>query len=107
MSRVVLASLVVLLLIAGALFYFLDHRHISHVTPTQTPPTAPITPPDLATTHAPIALPKSRPDGGTRAHTILSAAWGSGAGQLGRRRDPESVSEGPMSFLADKSGVIL
>ncbi|HWE27345.1 MAG TPA: hypothetical protein VHB97_05045, partial [Polyangia bacterium] len=55
-----------------------------------------------APTHA--APPRS--DGGhaARATVILSAPWGGGAGQLGHRTDPESVTEGPMSFVVDARG---
>lgn len=36
---------------------------------------------------------------------LLHAPWGSGAAELGRRVDPESVPEGPMSFFVDGSGI--
>lgn len=42
-----------------------------------------------------------------RPTVVLSASWGAGPGQLGHRRDPESASEGPMSLLVDKSGVVI
>jgi hypothetical protein len=35
----------------------------------------------------------------------VRAPWGSGPGQLGRRADPESLAEGPMSFFVDRHGV--
>jgi hypothetical protein len=38
---------------------------------------------------------------------VLRAAWGSGPGQIGRRRNPESVAEGPMSFTVDRRGRVL
>lgn len=60
---------------------------------------------DLA--HAGATRP--RVDGGRAVHAtvIVSAAWGSAAGQLGRRADPESMSEGPMSFFVDGHGVAI
>ncbi|MEO6952674.1 MAG: hypothetical protein ABI321_12760 [Polyangia bacterium] len=50
-------------------------------------------------------------DGGSHtalAHdtTPVALGWGSGPGQVGRRRDPESVSEGPMSFTHGKDGIL-
>ena len=36
--------------------------------------------------------------------TPIAVGWGSGRNQVGRRRDPESVSEGPMSFTHGKDG---
>jgi hypothetical protein len=38
---------------------------------------------------------------------VVRAAWGSGPGQLGRRKDPESAPEGPMSLIADRRGDVL
>jgi hypothetical protein len=50
-----------------------------------------------------------RPDGGhaARATVILSSPWGAGQGQLGHRTDPESLHEGPMSFIVDGRGVVV
>jgi hypothetical protein len=39
------------------------------------------------------------------ARVVLRAAWGAGPGQLGRRADPESLAEGPMSFFVDRHGL--
>jgi hypothetical protein len=73
-----------------------------------TPPPAPPSPTlDLATTRAPVATPRPLPDGGGHGRAIVTATWGAGAGQLGHRRDPESVSEGPMSFIVGKTGAIV
>ena len=49
------------------------------------------------------------PSDGGRARSAHDArpvtlGWGSGQGQVGRRRDPESVSEGPMAFTHGKDG---
>ncbi len=57
----------------------------------------------------PVAVPAQRRDGGAsaQARVVLSASWGGGAGQLGRRADPESVAEGPMSFVIDGRGVAI
>jgi hypothetical protein len=103
----VLALLVALLAAVAAIFYFLRPRAQSPSVPLKPPPLA-APPSDLALAHAP-APPRPARDGGARttARTILSAPWGSGAGQLGRRANPESVTEGPMSFLVDKSGVLV
>ncbi|MGZ3443631.1 MAG: hypothetical protein ACXVDD_29110, partial [Polyangia bacterium] len=51
-----------------------------------------------------------RADGGARAAhatVVLSASWGGGNGQLGRRSDPESMTEGPMSLVVDAGGVTI
>ena len=60
---------------------------------------------DLGAGHT---LPGRR-DGGTAPHArvILSAPWGAGAGQLGHRNDPESLTEGPMSFFVDGRGAVV
>jgi hypothetical protein len=60
---------------------------------------------DLA--HAAATPP--RRDGGQAAHAtvILSSPWGSASGQIGHRADPESVTEGPMSFFVDGHGVVI
>jgi hypothetical protein len=47
-------------------------------------------------------------DGGAgRVGVVWRAAWGSGAGQLGRGADSHSVTAGPMSLLADKHGLVV
>jgi hypothetical protein len=63
-----------------------------------------------ATDLAPGGATGPRADGGARAAhatVVLAAAWGSGAGQLGRRNDPESMTEGPMSLVVDPGGVTI
>jgi len=72
----------------------------------------PAAPADAATATTTPPPPTGRGDLGggataTSPRVILSAAWGAGAGQLGHRADPESLSEGPMSFFVDARGVLI
>ena len=108
-ARVALLALVVALVVAALGFFLARGAH---------PPvkrrrrdadaTSTVAPPPISGTHA--ARPAApRVDGGaarTR-RVILSAPWGSAAGQLGRRDHPESVAEGPMSFFVDGHGVAI
>lgn len=77
--------------------------------------------PPAAPTAASTAMATSAVDGGattaTRAtrdgggaaqgRVVLSAPWGDRDGQLGRRVDPESLAQGPMSFFVDAHGVVV
>jgi len=66
---------------------------------------APVVPPSPAPGR-PVATPPVKPLPAPRSPTVVvRAAWGRGPGQLGRRADPESVTEGPMSFFADGAGL--
>ena len=70
--------------------------------------------PSGAGTHAPLAsgqAPTGSPTGvapPSSARTVLVfAPWGSGSGELGRKRPLEANPEGPMSLTADASGRIV
>lgn len=72
------------------------------------PPPAPATTNAAARGGGAANAPKnSARDAGAKANVVVSAPWGSGPGQLGRRQDPESVVEGPMSFLVDARDVLV
>jgi hypothetical protein len=102
MGRAV-AIVAALVIIAAALVFILRHVPAASVPATPSSPTASAT--------FDLAVKKAKPaparDGGTRSATVLTAAWGSGAGQLGRRADAESVTEGPMSFLPTANGFVI
>lgn len=69
------------------------------------PPTTPVADRPTAAGVRRVPAPAAGP--AAPAMVALSAAWGAGAGQLGRRLDPESVAEGPMSFVVDRSGIVV
>jgi hypothetical protein len=54
-----------------------------------------------------IAAPPLRAGDGRGARTVVRCGWGSGPDELGRRRDRESVAEGPMSLTVDGRGNLL
>jgi hypothetical protein len=39
-------------------------------------------------------------------HTLVRTSWGGGAGQLGRKNDPEGAPDGPMSLTVDGRGTV-
>ena len=110
--RRILLPLVALAIVAGVIFLLVRRP----ASPTTAPPpspshgvavdAAPPPPGNFATTRT-ATPPRPTHDAGARSSVIVSATWGSGPGQLGRRVDPESVTEGPMSFLVDKSGAVV
>jgi hypothetical protein len=61
-------------------------------------PARPAPPPTIALAAAPVA--RANPPG----DVVVTATWGGGAGQLGRRAANESSPEGPMSFAVDSRG---
>jgi hypothetical protein len=71
--------------------------------------TAPTTTTSDAHGDAAVAAPHTARDGGAAAHgrAVITVPWGSGAGQLGRRANPESLAEGPMSLVVDAHGVVI
>ena len=109
MSRARLALVVVAaVLVVGALVFFVMRtRHpIAHPPTIMTPPppppaTPPPAPPPSRDPRADLAVHAVTP----HARVILSAPWGAGAGQLGRRADPESLAVGPQALVVDGHGV--
>jgi len=104
--RIALVAVLVVLVVV-ALGYFLARG--LHPTKTAHAPAS-----SDGGTHGGVASPPAsardlgahaaaRPDAGHAPHptVVLSAPWGSGAGQLGHRLDPESAGEGPMSLFVD------
>ncbi|MDB4965839.1 MAG: uncharacterized protein JWN44_1528 [Myxococcales bacterium] len=109
MKRALLAAALAVVAIALVLFVVLSRRGAHPTQPANGAGGAPTTPPPPGTT-PPATTPPAHGDLGAssaRARVILSAPWGSAAGQLGHRADPESVTEGPMSFFVDGHGVLV
>jgi hypothetical protein len=99
------ALVAVALLALAALTLWRAHRRPPPSTPPKNEPSALATPtPPGERGGAPPASPPLVRDAGA-VRVVLRASWGNGPGQLGRRADPESVAEGPMSFIADARGV--
>lgn len=97
-----LATIVVLAIVADVMW-----------TRTRRAQTASSPAPSAATATTPSAPPRPPSSGGSVApaaatsSVVLRASWGSGPGQLGRRGDPESVHEGPMSLIVDGRGLVV
>jgi hypothetical protein len=93
----------------AALVLFLVLR--GRATPASVePPTSAANAASDAANAAGATGPATRHDAGgsvAQARVILSVPWGAAAGQLGRRGDPESMAEGPMSFFVDGHGVVI
>jgi hypothetical protein len=110
-ARVALLAAVVALVVAALGFFLARGLHPPVKTPA-TPASGGAHAADLGT-HGRAPAPRPDVDGGggggppSHARVILSAPWGSAPGQLGRRNDPESVTEGPMSFFVDGHGVVI
>lgn len=102
---------VAIALIVIALGYFLArglHPSPAPLTPKTPPPPRPA----IGAAHTDLGPPPAPPipsgaASSPRAHVVLSAPWGAGAGQLGHRVDQESLAVGPMSFFVDGHGVVV
>lgn len=64
--------------------------------------------PDSRTRSSTMAAARPAPSSTAgKGQTIVAAPWGSRPGEVGRREDPESASEGPMSILTDGGDVVI
>ncbi len=109
-ARVALAALLVAALVVALGFFLWRGLHPAAAPAPSAAPPAPAAAAKSPPRPAPAPGAQLGPaDGGrpARARAVLSAAWGGGAGQLGHRSDPESVTEGPMSFFVDGRGVVV
>lgn len=107
-----LAVLAVGLALAGLLVWLRPGRQTNHTVmtnpPRPRPPSATPEEPPPGFVRRQLPPPPLLRDGGAgRIAVVLRAGWGRGAGQLGRRGDPASVTEGPMSFLAGAGGLVI
>ena len=112
-ARVALVAALAAIVVIALGFFLARGLHARAGAATATTPgaTTPSTTPGTHDAHAGGATTPARPPAdagrGARATVVLSAPWGGGDGQLGHRTDPESMTEGPMSFFADGHGVVV
>ncbi len=68
--------------------------------PTPEAVTTPVRPASPSPAAAVVTVPRRE----AVSHLRVRAGWGSGPGQLGKKTDPESAPEGPMSLVVDRHG---